>query len=41
MVFSVLSLGFICQEADCGLEIAIELHDAEALLHPEEELVFA
>jgi hypothetical protein len=41
MVFSALSQGFICQEADCGLEIELELHDVEVLLHPEEELVFA
>jgi hypothetical protein len=41
MVFSALSQGFICQEADCGLEIELELYDVEALLHPDEEPVFA
>ena len=41
MVFSVLSQGFLCQEADCGLEIELELRDIEVLLQPEEELVYA
>jgi len=41
MVFSVLSHGFVCQEANCGLELELEWQDAEVLLHPDQELVFA
>src|SRR4051812_18185305 len=41
MVFSVLSHGFLCQEADCGFEFEVDWHEAEVLLHPEEELVLA
>jgi len=42
MLFSALSHGFVCQEADCGLEIEMEMQDAEVLLRQEEEeLTFA
>jgi hypothetical protein len=43
MVFSVLSHGFVCQEADCGFELEMEWRDLAVLLHlqPEEELTFA
>jgi len=41
MVFSVLSHGFICQEADCGFELEMDWQDIAVLLQPEEELVFA
>ena len=41
MLFSVLSHGFICQEADCGLELEMDRQDLAVLLEPEEELVFA
>ena len=29
MLFSVLSLSFICQDAHCGIELAVDLRDAE------------
>jgi transcription initiation factor TFIIIB Brf1 subunit/transcription initiation factor TFIIB len=41
MVLSVLSHGFVCQEAGCGFELELDWQDAEVLLHPEEELTFA
>jgi hypothetical protein len=41
MLFSVLSLSFICAEEDCGLEIEVDLHTAEILLQEEESLAFA
>jgi hypothetical protein len=41
MVFSVLSPAFLCQEASCGLELEVEWQDVEALLQPDEELIFA
>ena len=41
MAFSPLSHGFVCQEPVCGLELELDMHDAEVLLHPEEELTFA
>jgi hypothetical protein len=43
MVFSVLSHGFVCQEADCGFEMEMEWRDLAVLLdlQPEEELIFA
>jgi hypothetical protein len=43
MVFSVLSHGFVCQEADCGLELEMGWEDLAVLLdmQPTEELVFA
>ena len=43
MVFSVLSHGFICQEADCGRELEMEREDLAVLfeLQPEAELVLA
>ncbi len=41
MLFSVLSLAFICSEAHCGFELEVEVRDAEALLKPEQDLIFA
>jgi hypothetical protein len=41
MVFSVLNHGFLCQEENCGLELEMDWHEAEVLLHPEEELTYA
>ena len=41
MLFSVLSLGFICSEANCGLEIQMDIRDAEVLLRPDQDLIFA
>jgi len=43
MVFSALSHGFICQEADCGFEMEMDWEDLAVLLdiQPVEELVFA
>jgi len=43
MVFSILSHGFVCQEADCGFELEMEWQDLAVLLNvqPEEELLFA
>ena len=41
MLFSVLSHSFICQESHCGIELEVDPRDAEVLLQPEEELIFA
>jgi len=41
MLFSPLSLSFICEEEPCGLELAVDLHTAEVLLQPEVELTLA
>ena len=41
MLFSALSLSFICEEEPCGLELAVDLHTAEVLLQPEVELTLA
>jgi hypothetical protein len=41
MLFSVLSLAFICSEVHCGFELEVEVRDAEALLKPEQDLIFA
>jgi hypothetical protein len=41
MLFSVLSLGFICSEANCGLEIQVDVREAEVLLWPDQHLIFA
>jgi len=46
MVFSVLSHGFVCQEADCGLELEFDREDLVALLgiqpvEAEPELLYA
>ena len=41
MLFSALSLSFICAEEDCGLELDVDLHTAEILLQEEEDLTFA
>ena len=40
MLFSVLSLSFICQEAHCGIEVEVDPREAEVLLQPVEELIF-
>jgi len=41
MVFSVFSHSFICQEADCGLEVEMDCLDLEVLFQPEVELAVA
>lgn len=41
MLFSALSLSFICEEEPCGFELAVDLHTAEVLLQPEVELTLA
>ena len=43
MVFSVLSHGFVCQEANCGFELEMEWQDIAIVLElqPEEELAYA
>jgi hypothetical protein len=41
MLFLVLCLSFVCQEAHCGLEIQMDSEDAEVLLRPKETLTFA
>jgi hypothetical protein len=41
MLFSALSLSFICEEEPCGLEVPVDLHTAEVLLQPEVELTLA
>jgi hypothetical protein len=41
MLFSVLSIGFICSEVNCGFEFEVDAHDAEVLLRPEQDLIFA
>jgi len=41
MLFSAMSLSFICEEEPCGLELSVDLHTAEVLLQPEVELIFA
>ena len=38
MLFSALSVSFICEEERCGLELPVDLHTAEVLLQPEVEL---
>ena len=37
MLFSVLSLSFICLNSACGFEFHMDAHDAKVLLQPEEE----
>jgi hypothetical protein len=41
MLFSALSLSFICDERACGLELEVDEHAAEVLLEPERDLTFA
>jgi hypothetical protein len=46
MVFSVLCHGFICQEADCGFEMAMDSEDLVKVLdiqpvEAEPELIYA
>ena len=41
MLFSALSMSFICGEEDCGLEMDVDLHTAEILLQEEVDLAFA
>lgn len=41
MLFSVLSLSFICDEAHCGFELEVDVQDAEVLLRPEQDPIFA
>jgi len=41
MLFSTLSLSFICNEAPCGFELAVDTETAEVLLQPEVELTLA
>ena len=41
MLFSALSLSFICNEAPCGLEIEVDPETAELLLEPKVELTLA
>jgi hypothetical protein len=41
MLFSALSLSFICEEEPCGLELPVDHHTAEVLLQPEVELTLA
>ena len=41
MLFSGLSLSFICDEAPCGFELEVDLHTAEVLLEAELELTHA
>ena len=41
MLFSALSMSFICEEEPCGLELSVDLHTAEVLLQPEVELTLA
>jgi hypothetical protein len=41
MLFSALSLSFICAEKDCGLEMDVDPQTAEVLLQEEEDLAFA
>jgi hypothetical protein len=41
MLFSALSVSFICEEEPCGFELAVDPHTAEVLLQPEVELILA
>jgi len=41
MLFSPLSISFICEEEPCGFELAVDPETAEILLQPEVELTFA
>jgi len=41
MLFSALSLSFICDEAPCGFELEVDPETAEVLLQPELSLAFA
>jgi hypothetical protein len=41
MLFSALSLSFICDEPACGLELEVDERAAEVLLEPERDLTFA
>ena len=41
MLFSALSLSFICDEPACGLELEVDAQTAEVLLQPERDLTFA
>lgn len=41
MLFSALSLSFICDEPACGLELEVDVNTAEVLLEPERDLTFA
>jgi len=41
MLFSSLSVSFVCSEAPCGFELEVDPETAEILLQPEVELTFA
>jgi len=41
MLFSPLSLSFICGKETCGLELPVDPDTAEVLLQPEVELTLA
>jgi hypothetical protein len=41
MLFSALSMSFICDESPYGFELEMDLHTAEALLQEELELTHA
>ena len=41
MLFSALSVSFVCNEAPCGFELEVDPETAEVLLQPEVELTFA
>jgi hypothetical protein len=41
MAYSVLGHGFICIERECGMELEMDEEDAELILQPADELVFA
>jgi hypothetical protein len=41
MLFSALSSAFMCGEANCGFELEVDVQDAEVLLQPDQELIFA
>lgn len=41
MAYSVLSNGLICMQSGCGFEIEMSADEAQQILEPVEELVFA
>jgi hypothetical protein len=41
MLFSPLSLSFICNEEPCGFELEVDPETAEVLLEPELDFTFA
>jgi hypothetical protein len=41
MAYSVLSLGFVCLESDCGFELEMDPADARMIMDGVEELVYA